>query len=125
MTPDVTPYCSGLPIDTIPESDKDVDSPMFQECKQKYQSIVGSIGWLAQSTHPDLAPSHSFLSAYSNKPSCSHWNAALYVLHYIHSTVDYGISFKPLFMLTCTFLIPWIQKPMGMSFNPNHLNTIY
>jgi hypothetical protein len=44
MTPDTTPYCSGLPIDAIPESDEDEDSPMFQERKQKYQSIVGSIG---------------------------------------------------------------------------------
>ncbi len=93
MTPDTTPYCSGLPIDAIPESDEDEDSPMFQERKQKYQSIVGSIGWLAQSTCLDLAPLHSFLSAYSNKLSHSHWNAALYVLHYIHSTINYGISF--------------------------------
>jgi hypothetical protein len=42
---------------------------------------------------PDLAPSHSFLSAYINKPSRSHLNAALYVLHYIHSTIDYGFKF--------------------------------
>jgi hypothetical protein len=26
-------------------------------------------------------------------PSRSHWNAALYVLHYIHSTINYGITF--------------------------------
>ena len=55
--------------------------------------MVGSIGWLAQSTRPDLSPSHSFLSSYNNKPSKSHWNAALYVLHYIHSTIDYGFTF--------------------------------
>jgi hypothetical protein len=55
--------------------------------------VVGSIGWLAQSTRPDLSPSHSFLSSYNNKPSKSHWNAALYVLHYIHSTIDYGFTF--------------------------------
>ena len=67
--------------------------PTFAERKQKYQSIVGSIGWLAQSTRPDLAPSHSFLSAYCNKLSQSHLNAALYVLHYIHSTIDYGFTF--------------------------------
>ncbi len=88
-----TPYCSGLPINAIPESDKDEESPTFHEHKQKYQSVISSIGWLAQSTHPDLAPLHSYLSAYFNTPSCSHWNAALYVIHFIHLTVDYGISF--------------------------------
>jgi hypothetical protein len=93
ITPDATPYRSGLPIDACPESDVDKESPTFIKRKQKYQSIVGSLGWLAQTTQPDLAPSHSFLSAYSNKPSCSHLNAALYELHYIYSTIDYGFTF--------------------------------
>jgi hypothetical protein len=91
--PDATPYRSGLPIDTIPESDKDKNCPTFIERKQKYQSVIGSIGWLPSSTRSDLAVTHSFLSAYNNKPSQSHWNATLYVLHYIHSTINYGISF--------------------------------
>ncbi len=80
VTHDATPYCSGLPMDACPESDKDETSQTFIERKKKYQIIVGSIGWLAQSTRPDLAPSHAFLSAYINKPSRSHLNAALYVL---------------------------------------------
>ena len=93
VTPDATPYRSGLPIDACPESNEDDMNPTFIEKKKKYQSIVGSIGWLAQSTRPDITPSHSFLSAYINKPSRSHLNAALYVLHYIHSTIDYGFMF--------------------------------
>jgi hypothetical protein len=93
ITPDATPYWSGLPIDACPESDEDEESPGFLECIRKYQSIVGSIGWLAQSTRPNLAPLHSFLLAYNNKPSKSHMNVALYVLHYIHSTIDYGFTF--------------------------------
>ncbi len=92
-THDETPYCSGLPIDAIAESDEDKECPIFLKRKQKYQSIVGSIGWLAQNTWSDLSPSHSFLSAYCNKPLQSHLNAALYVLHYIHSTIDYGFTF--------------------------------
>jgi hypothetical protein len=93
ITHDATPYRSGLPIDAIIESDENKECPTFIGRKKKYQSIVGSIGWLAQSTQPDLSPSHSFLSAYCNKPSRSHLNAALYVLHYIHSTIDYGFTF--------------------------------
>ncbi len=44
-------------------------------------------------TCPDLLPMHLFLLAYNNKPSKSHWNAALYALHYNHLTIDYGIIF--------------------------------
>jgi hypothetical protein len=93
IMPDATPYCLGLPIDACPESDEDKKCPTFIECKRMCQGIVGSIGWLAQSTHPDLAPSNSFLSACINKPSRSHLNATLYVLHYIHSTIDYSFTF--------------------------------
>jgi hypothetical protein len=69
ITHDATPFRSGLPIDAIAESDENKECPMFIERKQKYQSIVGSIKWLVQNTQPDLSPSHSFLSAYCNKPS--------------------------------------------------------
>jgi hypothetical protein len=108
ITPNATPYWSGLPIDTCPESDKDKESPGFLKCRCKYQSIVGSIGWLAQSTPPNLPPLHSFLSAYNNKPSRSHMNAALYVLLYIHSTIDYGFTFtsKPKAPLHTYMLFP-------------------
>ena len=94
VTPDATPHWSGLLIDAIPESDKDKESPTILDQKCKYQSIDGSIGWLAQSTHPNLAPSHSFLLSYSNNPLWSYLNAAFYALHYIHSTIDYGFTFS-------------------------------
>ena len=60
---------------------------------EAYQSLVGSIGWLAGVTRPDIAPVHSFLTSYNSKPSTGHMKAALYALHYIHSTHDYGITF--------------------------------
>ena len=91
--PDATSYGSGLPIDACPESDEDKMNPTFEQ-KRNYQSIIGSIGWLAQSTRPNLAPSHSFLLAYCNKPSRSHLNAALYVLQYMHLAIDYRSTFS-------------------------------
>ncbi len=95
VTPDATPYQSELPINACPKSDEDKDYLTFVKQKRKHQSIVGSIGWLLQSTQSDLAPSHSFLSAYCNKPSRSHLNAALYMLHYIHLTINYRFTFSP------------------------------
>jgi hypothetical protein len=44
-------------------------------------------------THPDLSVVHSFLSSYNNNLTVGHIKTALYALHYIHSTHDYGISF--------------------------------
>ncbi len=88
VMPDCTPYCTGPPVDACPKSDEDKKCPTFIECKRKFRSIVGSFGWLAQSTHPNLALSHSFLSAYFNKSSRSHLDAAL--LHtymaFLHSS---------------------------------------
>jgi hypothetical protein len=92
-TPTAMPYCSGIPIDTIAPSTDNDDSPAQICRKEAYQSLVGSIGWLAMSTRPDLTAVHSFLSSYSNKLAVGHMKAALYTLHYIHSNNDYGISF--------------------------------
>ncbi len=93
ITPDLTPYHLGLPINAMLKSDKDDNCPALIKCKRHYQSVISSIGWLAQTTRPDLSPTHLFLSAYNNKPSKSQWNAALYALNYIHLTIDYGIMF--------------------------------
>ncbi len=93
ITHTTTPYPSGVPINSIaPSADPD-DSPAQIQLKEAYQSLIGSIGWLLSSTRPDLAAVHSFLSSCTNKPSSGHMKAALYALHYIHSTHDYGISF--------------------------------
>jgi hypothetical protein len=92
-SPTITPYRSGIPIYAIADSTNDSDSTAQQRRMEAYLSLVGSIGWLAQCTRPDIAPVHSFLSLYNNKPSPGHMKAALHALHYIHSTHDYGINF--------------------------------
>ena len=89
----MTPYRSGHPIDAIAGHDPEDTSPAFLRRKEAYQSIVGSIGWLVNCTRPDLAAVHSFLSSYNMCPAVGHMKSALYALHYIHSTSDYGISF--------------------------------
>ena len=92
-TPTATPYRLGVPVDSIaPSSDADDSSAQLRRT-EAYQSLIGSIGWLATATRPNLAPVHSFLSSYNCKPSTGHMKAGLHVLHYIHSTHDYGIHF--------------------------------
>jgi hypothetical protein len=93
QTPTATPYCSGVPIDSVALSYEDDNSPALKRHEEAYQSLIGSIGWLAHSTCPNLITVHFFLASHSNKPSTGHMKAALYALHYIQSTHDYGILF--------------------------------
>jgi hypothetical protein len=92
-TPTATPYCSGVPINSIAQSTNDNNSPAQLRQAETIQSLIGSISWLATAIRPDLSMAHSFLSSYNGKPSSSHMRATLYALHYIHSTHDHGISF--------------------------------
>jgi hypothetical protein len=87
------PYHSGILIDSIAPSTEADDSSAQLQCKEAYQSLIGSISWLALTTCSNHSAAHVFLSSYSNKPAVCHMKAALYVLHYIHLTNDYGISF--------------------------------
>jgi hypothetical protein len=80
-TPMATPYWSGVPINSIAPSMDEDDSPAQIQQKEAYQSLVGSIGWLASTTCPDLSVVHSFLLSYSNKPATGHMKAAQYALH--------------------------------------------
>jgi hypothetical protein len=93
LTPTATPYRSGILIDAIAPSTDDDVSPAQICCMEAYQSLIGSIGWLAMLTHLDLTAVHSFLSSYSHEPAVGHMKAAFFALHYIHSTYNYGISF--------------------------------
>jgi hypothetical protein len=88
----MTPYRSGLPIDSI--GPPDPDDPDLPRRTKVYQRIVGCINWLATCTRPDIAPSLTLLAAYSNNPLAQHYKAAVHALKYLFSTSDYGISFS-------------------------------
>ncbi len=70
-----------------------MEDPSFLRLRAQYQSIVGSLNWLATNTHPDLAPVTSFLATYNHHPTSQHMDAALHAIKYIRSTVEYGIAF--------------------------------
>ena len=92
--PRATPYRSGLPIDSIKGATPDkMTDPAFIRRRELYQSVIGSLNWLATNTRPDLSPVTSFLTAYNNNPSSGHMDTALYVIKYLRNTPDYGIAF--------------------------------
>ena len=88
-----TPYRSGLPINSILPAQELEDDPVFLRRKLQYQSLVGSLNWLATTTRPDISPVTSFLAAHANRPSQTHMDSGISVVKYLRSTADYGIAF--------------------------------
>jgi hypothetical protein len=86
-----TPYRSGYPIDSvihIPMDSHDRDTLCLN-----YQSLVGSLNWLAHTTRPDLATAVSLLAQHQSNPSPGHLEAARYATRYLANTKNLGIYF--------------------------------
>jgi len=86
-----TPYQTGQSIDSLPavpmsSSDRNV-------LRLKYQSLVGSLNWLAHTTHPDLATVVSLLAQHQSDPLPGHYDAACYVVKYLATMKTLGIYF--------------------------------
>ncbi len=47
QTPTATPYRLGVPIDSVAPSYEDNNPPALKRWEEAYQSLIGSIGWLA------------------------------------------------------------------------------
>jgi hypothetical protein len=89
-----SPYKSGVHIDSIPS----VDMPSNERDKLRlqYQSLVGSLNWLAHTTRPDLSTVVSLLAQYQSCPSPGHYDAAIYVAKYLATTKQLGLYFTSL-----------------------------
>ena len=59
-----------------------------------YQSVVGSLMYLATCTRPDIAYAVGMLARFSSKPNRSHWIAVKRVLRYLRGTSDLGILYR-------------------------------
>lgn len=91
-SPLMTPFRSGLPIDTIPSIDMSAEerAPLTA----KMQSWLGMINWLQMCTRPDLATIFSLLATHMHKPSPGHIEAVKHLGKYILSTMDLGLQFS-------------------------------
>jgi hypothetical protein len=59
-----------------------------------YQSLVGSLMYLAVSTRPDIAHAVSMLSQFNTNFGEQHWRAAKRVLRYLKNTENLSLMFK-------------------------------
>jgi hypothetical protein len=86
-----TPYRPGLSIDSIPTID--MTSSNRDKLRLQYQSLVGSLNWLAHTTCPDITTVVSLLAQHQSNPFPGHLDAAHYVVKYLSHTKQLGISF--------------------------------
>ncbi len=76
----------------------DNEEPLNQHL---YQSLIGSLMYLATSTRPDIAYSVGVLARFSSRPNAAHWTAAKRVLRYLKGTLNLGIVFKKEMSIDC------------------------
>ena len=80
------PLRVGLKLEEFDE-DEETESWPFRE-------LVGSLMWLAISTHPDISSAVRAVARYCSTPKAIHWKAALGILAYIKGTSDFGITYQ-------------------------------
>ena len=70
------------------------DSPKLSEDEHNlYQQIIGCLMFLTTTTCPDLQYTVNTLSQFLSDPQDVHLQAAKHVLHYLHGTLGYRLSY--------------------------------
>jgi len=86
-----SPYRAGMSVDMIPH--QDLSSSDRDHLRLQFQSLVGSLNWLAHTTRPDLSTIVSLLAQHQCNPSSGHLDAAVYATKYLATTKTLGIYF--------------------------------
>ena len=71
-----------------------LDKPAFS-LNFNYQSMIGKLNYLAQTTRPDIMYVTHQLAKYSSNLCKPHADAALYLVRYLKKSCDMGICFQP------------------------------
>ncbi len=70
-----------------------LDKPPFL-LKFGYQSVIGKLNFLAQTTRPDIVYATHQLTKYFSDPREPYGEAVLYLICYLKKTCDLGTHFK-------------------------------
>lgn len=83
------PPATPLPLEELlPSDDAKNDANIY-----RYAQLVGSIGYVATATRPDVAKAHSKLAEFLLNPSQSHIDAAYQALEYLYTTKDLSLYY--------------------------------
>lgn len=98
------PYINNLLRKFNMSQCKTVTTPIEANCKLNnvsqelpnvpYQSLIGSLMYLAVNSRPDIAYVISYLSQFNTKFTSEHWKAAKRVLQYLKGTIDYSLIYR-------------------------------
>ena len=94
IDPSMTPYRSGLPVDSLPKGSSDISSALQEKLTSIYRSYIGMLTCISTSTRPDIASAVSFFSTYQSCPTQAHIDSAKYVARYLNSTMCLGLLFE-------------------------------
>ena len=92
VSPQMTPFRSGFPIDAIPS--KDMTDSERAPLIAKMCSWCGMLNWLSIRTRLDITTVVSLFASCQCKPSPGHLEAAKYVGKYLKATASLGITFS-------------------------------
>ena len=84
------PPATPLPLEELLPSDQ----PRNDANIHRYAQLVGSIGYVATATRPDVLKAHSKLAEFLTNPLQQHINAAYQTLSYLYSTKDRALYYN-------------------------------
>jgi hypothetical protein len=87
-----SPYRANCHIDSVPF--QEMTAIDRDRLRLRFQSLVGSLNWLAHTTRPDISTVISLLAQHQSIPSPGHLDAAMYVAKYLATPQTLGIQFS-------------------------------
>ncbi|CAE7204972.1 hypothetical protein PTNB73_07013 [Pyrenophora teres f. teres] len=83
------PPATPLPLEELLPSDE----PKNEANLNRYAQLVGSIGYVATATRPDVSKAHSKLAEFLVNPTQRHMDAAYQTIAYLHYTKDQALYY--------------------------------
>jgi hypothetical protein len=85
--------CKGVSTPMVPNVKLEKQGT-FPKKGLPYQSLIGSVMFLAVNTRPDIVFAVNYLSQFNNCYSVEHWEAAKRILRYLKSTTSIKLVYK-------------------------------
>ena len=88
---DADPVCTPMDLNVRLVADDGHSKPTD---KVQYQSIVGSLLYVAIATRPDISQAVSAVSKFNSAPTEAHLTAVKRILRYLKGTIDLSLQYK-------------------------------
>ena len=86
-------YPTELGVKLVSDSKEKSVEELNHLSKITYQNAIGSLIYLLQSTHPDIAYAVSYLSRFNTCYNQTHWNCVKKLIRYLKGISDLALTF--------------------------------